>query len=83
MQKKTHVLHTFLTQYSNYVYVYVAIDQWQRTDWETNKNYIMVDNFVEGWRYEIQVVASNGGIYETGSESVKIFPTATSSMLLW
>lgn len=62
-----------------YPVVFAAIDQWQRTGWETDKNYIMVSNFVGGWRYEVRVVASNGGIYETGSQSVKIFPTATSS----
>lgn len=56
-----------------------AIDQWQRTGWETNKNYLIVDNFADGWKYEVRVVASNGGIYETASESEMIFPTAVSS----
>ena len=67
----------------NLCFIITAIDQWQRTGWETNKNYIMVDGFVDGWRYEVMVVASNGGIYETSSDSVKIFPTATSRMYLF
>jgi len=59
-----------------------AIDQWQRTGWEVNERYILISNFVEGWRYEVRVVASNGGIYETASDSVKIFPTDVSRKLL-
>lgn len=55
-----------------------AIDQWQRTGWETDNNWIMVDGFADGWKYDIRVVASNGGIYETGSETESVFPTATS-----
>ena len=59
-----------------------AIDQWQRTGWETNKNWLLVDGFDEGWKYDIRVVASNGGIYETGSSTESVFPTDTSSMSL-
>lgn len=60
--------------------LFIAIDQWQRTGWETNNNWLMVDGFDDGWKYDIRVVASNGGIYETGSATESIFPTATSSM---